>query len=194
MRSRIRWGGLRTKIIAWSLVPTAVILGAVALFTFYTYQRVTEELVIERNREITRLLSDALAAEFLDIYAGQLWDVLMSPEFNETDPFAQRALLQLSLDRLLAFDGGVVILDAAGTVVAADPRRPDTMGQDWSDRPYYRRMMESPGVILSNILPDGLRGEELVALAVPRPKRQGVVVGMFFLIPNTGFRAVAFAA
>jgi two-component system nitrate/nitrite sensor histidine kinase NarX len=185
MRSRIRWGGLRTKIIAWSLLPTAVILGAVALFTYYTYQRVTEELVIERNQEITRLLSDALAAEFLEVYSSQLGDLLMLPEFDETDPFAQRALLQNSLDRLMAFDGGVVILDAAGTVVASDPRRPDAVGQDWSDRPYYRRMMESPGVILSDILPDGPKGENLVALAVPIWNRQGMIVGMFSLASST---------
>ena len=46
MRPKIRWGSLRTKIIAWSFVPTAMILIAVALLTFSAYERVTEELVI----------------------------------------------------------------------------------------------------------------------------------------------------
>ena len=32
MRPRIRWGGLRAKIIAWVLIPTAVILGLVAVY------------------------------------------------------------------------------------------------------------------------------------------------------------------
>jgi nitrate/nitrite-specific signal transduction histidine kinase len=39
----IRWGSLRTKILVWSLVPAAVILGAVALVTYLVYQQGTGE-------------------------------------------------------------------------------------------------------------------------------------------------------
>ena len=39
----IRWGSLRTKIIAWSFIPTAIILLAVAWVTFTAYQQVTED-------------------------------------------------------------------------------------------------------------------------------------------------------
>ncbi len=41
--------------------PTAIILVAVALVTFYAYQRVTEDLVVQRNREVTRLSASQLA-------------------------------------------------------------------------------------------------------------------------------------
>jgi hypothetical protein len=37
-------GSLRTKLIAWFFVPTAIILVAVALVNFYSYQDVTEDL------------------------------------------------------------------------------------------------------------------------------------------------------
>jgi len=40
----IRWGSLRTKIIIWSCVPAAVILGTVALVTYMAYQQGTEDL------------------------------------------------------------------------------------------------------------------------------------------------------
>ena len=39
----IRWRSLRLKIIAWSFVPTVIILVAVALFGFNAYQQVTEK-------------------------------------------------------------------------------------------------------------------------------------------------------
>ncbi len=42
----IRWNSLRTKIIAWSFVPAAIILSAVALVGIYAYNRVTGDLVI----------------------------------------------------------------------------------------------------------------------------------------------------
>ena len=73
MRSGIRRGSLRTKIITWSFVPTAIILVAVALVTFTAYQRVTEDLVIERDQELTRLSASRLAtelAEYTDILAA----------------------------------------------------------------------------------------------------------------------------
>ena len=47
--TRLLTGSLRTKIIVWFFVPTAIILAAVALVNFYSYQKVTEDLVFERN-------------------------------------------------------------------------------------------------------------------------------------------------
>ena len=64
--SGIRWRSLRTKIIAWSFVPTAIILLAVALVTYYAYQQVTEELVFERDQDLTRLSARQLATELAE--------------------------------------------------------------------------------------------------------------------------------
>ena len=52
--TRTLTGSLRTKLIAWFFVPTAIILIAVALVNFNSYQNVTEDLVIERDRDLTR--------------------------------------------------------------------------------------------------------------------------------------------
>ena len=57
-------GSLRTKLIAWFFVPTAIILVAVALVNFNSYQNVTEELVIERDRDLTQLWAGQLATNF----------------------------------------------------------------------------------------------------------------------------------
>ena len=43
------WNSLRTKIIAWSFVPTVIILSAVAWFTFYSYQKVIGDLAIKQD-------------------------------------------------------------------------------------------------------------------------------------------------
>ena len=69
----IRWGSLRTKIIIWSFVPTALILLAVAWVTFTAYQQVTEDLVIERDRELTRLSAGEFTAGLTE-YTGLLTD------------------------------------------------------------------------------------------------------------------------
>ncbi len=54
---------LRRRILAWSFVPTALILFAVALVAVYAYGRVTEQQAIQRNQELARLSAANLAAE-----------------------------------------------------------------------------------------------------------------------------------
>jgi hypothetical protein len=92
----IRWRSMRAKIIAWSFVPTALILIAVAWVTFTAYQRVTEDLVIERNQELTRLSTGEFAAGLTEYtgllkeYTGLLADLARSAFIYESDPIAQR--------------------------------------------------------------------------------------------------------
>jgi hypothetical protein len=43
------WNSLQVKIIAWSFVPTVIILSAVAWFTFYSYQKVIGDLAIKQD-------------------------------------------------------------------------------------------------------------------------------------------------
>ena len=58
------WNSLRTKIIAWSFVPTVIILSAVAWFTFYSYQKVIGDLAIKQDLEILNTNSGS----------GRRWD------------------------------------------------------------------------------------------------------------------------
>jgi nitrate/nitrite-specific signal transduction histidine kinase len=183
----IRWSSLRFKIIAWSFVPTAIILGTVALVTYIAYQQVTEDLVIERNQELTRLSADQLRAA-LNEYANLLVAEARRSEYKTKDPTVWRAALKVAGNRLSVFDGGIVLLDEFGTVVATAPDRPEIMLQDWSDRNYYRQMLSSDtlasvGPAISNIVPDGSGDSDAIAVAVPiagdRGEFIGLLVGMF---------------
>lgn len=185
MRKRPRWGGLRTKIIAWFLVPTIAILSGAALFTFYTYQRVTEELVLERSGEMTQLLAQQLSAEFLEIYSSQLGALLVDSQFRTSDPVAQQEFLRQAAGRLEEFDGGVIILDAYGVVTAADPSHRDVVGQDWSDYPFVPWALTKQGVTLSDSFPRGPKGRYAVALTIP-VSNEGAIAGMFYLDAQSG--------
>jgi len=177
----IRWGGLRTKIIAWSFVPTAIILVAVAVVIFYAYQDVTENLVIERNRDLTRLAAGQFTAA-LQEHTDLLDAEARTSDVYGNDPVAQRDALKGARNRLAVFDAGVLILDTFGTVVAAEPERPEVLEQNWSDRAYYRQMLRaqmlsSPGPVFSDIVADGPGGAEVIVVAVPIIGPQGEFVG-----------------
>jgi PAS domain S-box-containing protein len=176
MRSRIRWSGLRTKIIAWSFVPTAIILTTVALVGFYAYQQVTQDLTIQSSRQVARLSAGQLAAE-LDNYSTPLTALARTASIYEPNPAEQRVALAQAGNRLFVFDGGVLILDNYGTVVAAQPARPEILGQDWSTRDYFRQMIRVPGTVLSNVVNDGPGGTPVVVVAVPITNARGELVG-----------------
>jgi signal transduction histidine kinase/HAMP domain-containing protein len=166
----VRWGSLRTKIIAWLFVPTAIILLMVALVTYYAYQQVTEELVFERDEEVTRLSAGQLATELTE-YTDLLNPLARAWHHHMDDPDALQTALSQDDNRLTVFDGGVVLLDTLGVVVATEPERPEILGQDWSDRAYFRR------TAFSDIAPDGPNGADVIIVAVPITGDQGQFLG-----------------
>ncbi len=184
----IRWGSLRTKIIAWSFVPTAIILTAVALTAFYAYRNVAQDLVIERNRELVRLSASQLSGEMAD-FADPLDTLGRTLSAAPLDAPAAPAALVAARNRLIIFDAGVVILNERGIVTAADPPRPDILNEDWSSRPYFRQMVRAPGPAYSGILNDGPGGAPVIAIAVPitnaRGEFLGAAAGMFRLGATT---------
>jgi nitrate/nitrite-specific signal transduction histidine kinase len=189
MRLGILKGSLHTKIITWSFVPTALILAAVAWVTFAAYQQVTEDLVIERNRELTRFSAGEFAARLtsytglLTEYAGLLAGLPRSAYAHDTDLVVQGEIVERARSRFAVFDGGVVVLTNQGIVVVAEPDRPMIMRQNWSDRPYFRHMLRSPEPVFSNLVADGPGGSNVVVVAVPIKGDQGqflgIMAGMF---------------
>ena len=159
---------LRTRIIAWSFFPTTLILLAVALVTFYAYQHVTEDLVIDRNRELARLSAGQLSAG-LEEYSRLLDSVARTPGLYNGNAAEQRQALLHAANRLVVFDGGVLVLNAQGRVVASQPERPDAMGRDWSGKPFFGQLLRSSEPVFSDITTDGPGGAEVIMVAVWHP-------------------------
>lgn len=173
---RLKFSGLQTKIIAWSFVPTAIILTLVALVGFYAYQQVTQDLTIQSSREVARLSAGQLALE-LSEFSNALSALSRTSSIYGNNPTDQRAALAQARNRLMIFDGGVLILDTHGTVVAAEPSRTEILGQDWSSRDYFRQMIRVPGIVFSNVLNDGPNGTPVIVVAVPITNARGELVG-----------------
>jgi nitrate/nitrite-specific signal transduction histidine kinase len=180
----IRWRSLRTRIILFSFVPTVIILMIVAYVTFYAYQNVAEDLVVQRNQELARLSAGQLGnglAEYTDILAGVARTLGLTGE----DPAQRRQILADARYRSVVFDGGVIVLDNFGKVLDSEPARPEIVGQDWSGRAYFRQMLRTRSPVFSNVSQDGPGGTPVVAVAVPvtgpRGELQGTLAGMFRL-------------
>jgi signal transduction histidine kinase len=188
MKLRLPHASLRTRIIAWSFVPTTIILLAVALVVFNAYQRVTEDLVVGRNQELTRLSAGQLASGSTS-YADTLSGLARTSDIYQADPATQAEALRRASSQLIVFDAGTIILNDLGKFTAAYPARSDVLGQDWSSRPYFHQILRNAAPAFSDVVPDGPQGANVIAFAVPilneQGKLRGTMVGLFRLGPTT---------
>ena len=168
--------GLRRKIILWSFIPTVIILVSVAVVTYIAYQQVTQDLVIERDQELTRLSAGQLANEMRN-YSDLLTSLARTVDIQQQNPEIQQKALERFANQLVVFDGGVLILNHYGIVVTGKPDRPDIIGQDWSNRGYFGAMVRSPRPVFSNIMNDGPDGAPVIVIAVPILGEQGELLG-----------------
>jgi nitrate/nitrite-specific signal transduction histidine kinase len=179
---KVRRRGLAIKIIIWSFVPTIAILLSVAVVTFLAYQKVTQDLVMERDTQVTRLSAGQLSNE-LKNYTELLTDIARASDFRQEGSSRGWNALRDAANRLVVFDGGVVALDVHGNIFATSADRREVLGQDWSNRPYFREIVRFLQPVYSDILKDGPQNAEVITAAVPifgdQGELLGVLVGMF---------------
>ncbi len=184
---RIRFR-LHTKIIAWSFVPTAIILFVVALTLYVAYQQTTEQLIFGQDEELTQLMANEVSGSFEE-YLDRLAGLARLPGIYSGDNDSLQAALADFGNRLVFFDGGVYILNNLGMVVGTQPEQPDLIGQDWSNRSFFRSMIRSPAVFISNVESISPAGENVIVLATPilgaQNEFHGVAAGMFRLKSET---------
>ena len=157
-------GKLRNKIIIWSFVPAVLIFALVTSVSLYAYQRVTENLVVERDRDLTRLSASVLAAQ-LAAY---------------TDPRSDQFLS--------AFDSGMVVFDQGGKVLAADAEQLGKWGTSWAARVPFRLLSESKKPVFTDVVLDAPDGGKAVLVVVPVTGQDGKflagIAGVFVLRPS----------
>jgi nitrate/nitrite-specific signal transduction histidine kinase len=182
MRAFFTRSRLRRRILAWSFVPTALILFAVAVVAVYAYGRVTEQQAIQRNQELARLSAANLAAE-MNQFALDLGSLTRQADIAGNQPAQQEKALTAAANKLAVFDAGTIVLDPHGTFVAAWPARPGDIGQDWSSQPYFAQILRSSRPAYSDIAWDGADDARVVTVAVPitgpNGEFNGVLAGMF---------------
>jgi nitrate/nitrite-specific signal transduction histidine kinase len=139
------WRSLRVKIIAWSFIPTVIILSAVAWFTYYSYQKVIGDLAIKQDRAILNQKVVPAAQAINNLINPSLLSIILD---IDTDPaLSAEDRAQNILERatnLAVFDGGIYFVDQDGIVFKSQPERPELIGQDWSDTSQFRFVRDNP--------------------------------------------------
>jgi hypothetical protein len=77
------WRSLQVKIIAWSFIPTLIILSAVAWFTFYSYQKVLGDLAMKQDWAVVHAKADQAHEAFAGLINSHLRPIIFD---IDTDP------------------------------------------------------------------------------------------------------------
>lgn len=181
----------RNRWLPWLLLTTMFVLTGAALAIFVDYQRTVEALVIQTEHQLTRLSAVRVRDE-LSGFPNALFALARSSDIVSQDPARQATALQKAAPiREGLFDAGIVVLNNFGTVTAVQPPRPDLLQQDWSDRNYYRGLLNSApsSIVFSDAVSDGPEGSPVVVVSVPvidgEGRFVGVLAGMLRLSQST---------
>ncbi len=124
MRTVTRSRSLRTKILAWSLVPTVLALGAIALVSYFAYQAMAHDLVLDRDRELTRLLAEQLGSQLTD-YAGTPANLSRAEEIYEQEMISEQTLFRRLVNSIrprTGEEGIAYLVNAEGAVILHSDR------------------------------------------------------------------------
>ncbi len=183
------WKSLRTKIIAWSFVPTVIILSAVAWFTFYSYQKVLGDLAVKQDWAIAQSKAVEAQTAIANLINKTVRPIILTIDIDYEKPFNIRA--QNILDQaqgLDTFDGGIYFLDQHGKVAIARPEQPELLGQDWSDTPQFRYLLNNPpgASPITDIRTIGPNDKLIVCATWPMRNLQGEFIGAAYYCLLTG--------
>ncbi len=184
MRSLIAWAVAHSRLIASFILLTVGLMAAAALVVYTSYRAAAADLLIQRDRQLTYLAAARLRDQLTGL-ATELTSLAQVSKVARGTSSDRQQALQERQNRLVVFDGGVVILDSFGKVVASHPSRPEIFESDWSGRDYFIRQLTAGGLVISEMGNDGLDGAPVVTICVPIVGEQGefagALAGMFRL-------------
>jgi len=157
---------LRAKTLLSTLVPSVLVLAAVAVIALYAYERVTRDIVRQRDTELARI-SAAHLAESLGRFSRPLRNVAVQEDIRSMEPARLSSALDRYQDQLYAFDGGVVVYDSTGVALASQPLAGERQGTTYPLTTEFDEIRGTLRPVFSNVLQDEVSGEEVVLVGVP---------------------------
>ena len=132
---------LRSKILAWTFIPTAILLVVIVILATLAFRQLAFDLVIQRDRELTRLLANQLGAQ-LEAYVDTQPGLARAEEVYAQELVSRRTLFQRVVQAVRARtgeEGSAYIVDSEGRVVFHS----DTglIGADFSSQDVVHRAL-----------------------------------------------------
>lgn len=161
---------LRSQAIALTLMLIVVMTVLSVGVAFFAYRQVSQTLAESRDQELANVGAERVS-ERMENLLRSLLVLVDQPEMQTGDVDVQDLVIRERGRELLADftnrDGGIIILDSDGIVSVTRPFRPDLIGQDFSQEPYFQYVRTNRSFTFSDIIPEPSTGQDVVVIAVP---------------------------
>jgi len=187
---------LRAKIIAWSFVPTAIILSVFAWMAYSSSQKGIGDQAMLEDQQLVVLKMTQVDQAVSSLVNPPAQAIMLEVDTEHGDPIERRAQKIVQETKTLqVFDGGVFFTDERGIVVVTWPNEKSRLlGQDMSGSLNFEFIRNNPGLaVFLNIEPFGPQGEDsaCLVLSLQGPENEFAGASYYcFLVrpdPNTVF-------
>ena len=173
---------LRAKVLLWALIPMALVVVAAVALAFFEYERVSRDVVEQRDTELARV-SAARLAEGLRQYSRVLQDFAAEEDVQSLDPARLSSALEKAASQLSVFDARVVVYSADGIVLSSQPYSGELLGTRTPTPSEFEEVRTTLRPAFSNVFRDATSGDDVILVGVPIMGKgnefRGVLAGMF---------------
>jgi signal transduction histidine kinase len=179
---------LRAQAIALMLLLLLLMTVLTVGVAFLAYRQVSQTLAESRDQELAIVGAERLSEQMESILRG-LNTLADQPEMQSGEPTLQEATLSRGRELVADLtnrDGGIIILDSNGFVSITEPFRPDLIGQDFSQEPYFRNANALRTFTFTDIIREPGTNQDVVVIAVPiinnfSDEFIGVIAGRYYI-------------
>jgi signal transduction histidine kinase len=179
---------LRSQAIALMLLLLLLMTVLTVGVAFLAYRQVSQTLAESRDQELAIIGAERLSEQMESILRG-LNTLADQPEMQSGEPTLQEATLSRGRELVADLtnrDGGVIILDSNGFVSITEPFRPDLIGQDFSQEPYFQKAKSLRTFAFTDIIMEPGTNQDVIAIAVPiinnfNDEFIGVIAGRYYI-------------
>ncbi len=175
---------LRAKTVLTALIPTTIVLVAVAIIALYAYQQVSrdaERVVQGRDSELARITAARLS-EALSQHNRVLQSAAADDDVESLEPARLSVALERRENQFRAFDAGVAVYDSEGVTLWPPSLASEPQGADFLAPSVFETVQMTLRPAFSNVLLDPRSGEDLILIGVPivgsANEFEGVLAGL----------------
>ena len=171
---------LRVKAIIAALVPTVLVLVVVAVIGLYVYERLTRDIVEQRDTELA-MITAARLSEGLTPHRQILQNLAADNDVQSMELVRLRRALEKAQLQLFVFDS-VLVYDHRGVAVSSDPFAFERRRTDFPVPSEFEKVRSTLQPHFSDVFKDSHSGQDAILLAVPvvasGAEFKGVVAGI----------------
>ena len=157
---------VRTKVLLWALIPTALVLVVVAIIALFAYELAARDVVLQRDAELANV-SAARLAEGLSRYSLLLQTIANDADIQSLEAARLKRAFEREQNQLFVFNAGVVIYNDQGMAVGSDPFSFQRRGMRFPVPSEFDKVLTTLMPSFSNVFRDEISGEDVVLLTVP---------------------------